>query len=110
MSDDADYMLVGENGVPTGFVDLDQITIDATVLMYQQAAVAGDDDAVDGVVHEFMAGRSADEIGYITAAALSLMTRHIVAPLLDVADQAAPQFNFRAKLVEAWDNAIEALK
>lgn len=110
MSNEPNYMLVGDDGTPAGFIDLDQIQIDATKLMYRQAAVAGDDDAVDRVVREFMAGRSADEIGYVTAAALSLMTRHVVAPMLEVMKAVLPQFAFRSKLAEARDHAEETLR
>jgi hypothetical protein len=109
MTDHTHAMIIGDDGTPTGIVDIARIQCDATVLMYRFAAAAGDNAAVDAVAIEFMHDRDADEIGYVTAAAMSLITRHVLAPVLDVLDEVAPTLGFRAKLAESRDNAIREL-
>ncbi|WP_280314443.1 hypothetical protein [Nocardia wallacei] len=102
-------MIVGDDGQPLGVVDVARLQCDATVLMYRLAAAAGDDAAVDRVAETWLSSVEPDYAGYVSATALSLMTRCVVAPLLEVVDRALPDVDFRAKLAESRDNAVETL-
>lgn len=103
-------MIVGDDGIPTGMVDFAQIQSEATILIYAYAAAAGDDATVDAVALELLNEHDADTVGYVNAAALSLMVRCVIAPMLETIDRLAPNLDFRAKLAEARDNAIETLR
>ena len=103
-------MIVNEDGTPRGMADIDRIQSDATLLMYDMAAAAGDDAAVDAVSIEWIEKLDPDSMGYVSATALALITRNIIAPLIDTLDSAAPQFDFRAKLIESRDHARETLR
>lgn len=99
------FMVIGDDGVPRGIVELADLQADATRLMYQMAAAAGDDAEVDRIGVEWSARLDPDAMGYAAAGALSLMTRNILAPLLEVLDEVLPDINFRAKLAESRDHA-----
>lgn len=103
-------MIVGDDGIPTGMVDFTQIQSEATILMYSYAAAAGSDAAVDAVALDLLNEHDTDTVGYLNAAALSLIVRCVVAPMLETIDKLAPNLDFRAKLAEARDNAIETLR
>ncbi|MFA7511123.1 MAG: hypothetical protein WCZ29_11640 [Mycolicibacterium vanbaalenii] len=80
-------IIVGDDGLPIGHVNFDQLTADATLLMYDMAVTAGDDDATDKVAMKWAGAHEPDYFGYLCASALSLMTRHILGPTLDVTDR-----------------------
>ncbi|OZF00550.1 hypothetical protein [Rhodococcoides fascians] len=103
-------MIVGDDGIPTGVVDFTQIQSEATILMYTYAAAAGNDDDIDAAALDLMRNNNVDSVGYINAAALSLMVRCVVAPMLETIETLAPALDFRAKLAESRDNAIETLR
>ncbi|MEH6794021.1 MAG: hypothetical protein V7694_07770 [Rhodococcus sp. (in: high G+C Gram-positive bacteria)] len=103
-------MIVGDDGIPTGMVDFAEIQSEATILMYAYAAAAGNDDAVDAVALDLMRRNNVDAVGYINAAALSLIVRCVIAPMLETIDKLAPNLDFRGKLAESRDNAIETLR
>nr|WP_141215419.1 hypothetical protein [Rhodococcus sp. 15-649-1-2] len=103
-------MIMGEDGTPTGVVDFAEIQSEATILMYAYAAAAGNDDDVDAVALDFMRRHDVDAVGYVNAAALSLIVRCVIAPMLETIDQLAPGLDFRGKLAESRDNAIETLR
>ncbi|MBY3989141.1 hypothetical protein HQO84_16730 [Rhodococcus fascians] len=103
-------MIVNDDGTPRGVADIDRIQSDATLLMYDMAAAAGDDDAVDAVAIEWTQKLDPDSMGYTSATALSLLARNILGPVLEVLDQLAPHLDFRGKLVESRDQAREALR
>ena len=69
--------------------------------------MAIDDDALDKVVERWHSTRDPDEFGYLCAAALSLLVRCVLAPILDVADTAG--IDLRTGLREAADNARNTL-
>ncbi|BBZ04890.1 hypothetical protein MCHIJ_43270 [Mycolicibacterium chitae] len=81
----SEAIIVGDDGLPIGHVNFDQLTSDATLLMYAMAATAGDDDATDEVAIKWSGTHDPDYFGYLAASALSLMTRCILAPTLDAA-------------------------
>ncbi|WP_280246345.1 hypothetical protein [Nocardia abscessus] len=102
-------MVVGDDGVPRGMVNLPELQGDATRLMYALCAVAGDDAAVDRVSVEWLESVDEDEMGYLSAAALSLTVRCVVAPLLEVIETAMPEIGIRRKLAESRDQAEQEL-
>ena len=103
------FMVVGDDGVPRGIVELADLQSDATRLMYEMAAAAGNDAELDRIGFEWSARLDPDAMGYVSAGALSLMTRNILAPLLDVLDEVMPKAGFRAKLAESRDHAERTL-
>ncbi|MBF6213822.1 hypothetical protein IU487_22660 [Nocardia puris] len=109
MSGPEQYMVIGDDGIPRGVVDHAQLTADATRLMYQLAAAAGDNTETDRIAAEWVDRLDPDAFGYTAAGALSLMTRCVLAPLLEVLDAALPHIGFRAKLAESRDHAETTL-
>ncbi|KZF00884.1 hypothetical protein A2J03_09885 [Rhodococcus sp. EPR-157] len=103
-------MVVNADGSPRGVADISRIQSDATILMYEMAAAAGDDDAVDAVAIEWTGKLDPDSMGYTSAAALSLLARNVLGPVLEVLDQLAPNLDFRGKLAESRDHARETLQ
>jgi hypothetical protein len=102
-------MVIGDKGEPSAVIDMTRLQSDATILMYRLAAVAGDDDAVDSEAETWLSSVSPDYAGYVSASALSLTVRCILAPLLEVLDRAVPGHDFRRALAEARDHAIRTL-
>lgn len=100
-------MIIGSDGVPTGVVEIDKLQADATRLMYALAVTAGDDDATDNVAERWVSDHGPEYFGYLAAAALSLMTRHVLAPVLDAASAAG--VDLRPGLVRAAGNAESEL-
>lgn len=80
-----ELMIVDSQGIPVSVVDVAKLQLEATRLMYQMAETAGDDDATDAVAAKWVKAHDPAYFGYLTSAALSLMTRHVLAPVLDVA-------------------------
>lgn len=110
MAETTHYLIVGEDdGLPRGMVDIDRLQSDATVLMYRLAAVAGDDAALERVSQDWLRTADLDSVGFTAVAALSLLARCVVAPLLEVLDRAAPGHDFRSALAEARDYAEATL-
>ncbi|PPJ24150.1 hypothetical protein C5E45_28300 [Nocardia nova] len=109
MTESDQMFVVGKDGAPRGMVDVDRLQSDATLLMYEMAAAAGNDAAVDRIGIEWAARLDPDAMGYTAAGALSLMTRNILAPLLEVLDRALPELKFREKLAECRDDAARTL-
>lgn len=103
-------MVSNDDGTPRGVVDFEKIQSDATLMMAEYAAAAGDDAAINALTIEWVESLDPDSMGYTTAAAIPLLARNIIAPMLDVLDRIAPSLKFRAKLVEARDHARETLQ
>lgn len=103
-------MIVGEDGMPKSVVDIGKMQSDATRLMYQMAAAAGDDAELDRIGTEWAMSHDPDYFGYIAAGALSLLVRNILEPTLQVIDEVLPHIGLRAKITESRDNAEETLK
>ncbi|RPA64900.1 hypothetical protein EF294_07400 [Gordonia oryzae] len=79
----SEFFVTGPDGVPESHIQLGALQADATRLMYQLAASAGDDDATDAVANTWVSQHDPQYFGYLAAAALSLMVRCILAPTLD---------------------------
>jgi len=106
--DAPDFIIVADDdGAPKSMVDVDRLQSDATRLMYQLAVTAGDDDATDRVAEKWVAAHDPEYFGYLAAAALSLMVRHILGPTLDVCATAG--IDLRAGLMDAAKHAEDTL-
>lgn len=80
----AEAFIVDATGAPIAHMNFDRISTDATLLMYELAATAGDDEATDRVSTEWVTRLGPATFGYVAAAALSLTVRNILGPTLDV--------------------------
>jgi hypothetical protein len=103
----AEAIIVDDNGMPTGHINFDRLQSDATMLMYQMAATAGDNTATDRVGAQWAAAHEPDYFGYLCSAALSLMTRCILAPTLDAAAELG--VDLRPGLRKSCDDALRDL-
>lgn len=81
----SEAIIVGDDGMPIAHIDFDQLQSDATVYMYEMASTAGDGEATDQIGAKWATANDPSYFGYLSAAALSLMVRSILAPTLDVA-------------------------
>ena len=103
----AEFFVADEQGMPIGHVNVDRLQSDATLLMYDMAASAGDDDATDRVSVEWLSRHDPEYFGYIATAALSLTVRCILGPVLEACDAAG--LHLRPGLLDARDNAHRTL-
>lgn len=103
----AEAIIIGDDGMPVAHVDFDKLQSDATMLMYEMAASAGDDDATDQVGAKWAMTNNPDYFGYLCSAALSLMVRNILAPTLDVAAELG--VDLRPGLKSACTDALRDL-
>jgi hypothetical protein len=103
----SEAFIVGDDGLPIGHIDIDRLQSDATMLMYEMAATAGDDPATAAVGSWWAASCEPTYFGYLCAAVLSLMTRHVLAPSLDVAAELG--VDLRPGLQHARDEALHDL-
>jgi hypothetical protein len=88
-------------------IDMDDVEANATLLMYAFAESAGDDARTDAVAAQWLDRIGPDNFGYTAAAALSMMTRHILAPVLDVAERRG--VDLRAGIRDAYANALATI-
>jgi hypothetical protein len=115
----SEAFIVGDDGLPIAHIDIDRLQSDATMLMYEMAATAGDDvdvrdgrnagddAATDAVGARWAASHEPTYFGYLCAAALSLTVRHVLAPTLDVAAEVG--VDLRPGLQRACDDALRDL-
>ncbi|ODU14005.1 MAG: hypothetical protein ABS80_21270 [Pseudonocardia sp. SCN 72-51] len=104
----AEAIIIGDDGLPVSYIDFDRLQADATMLMYEMAASAGDDKATDQVGAKWAGAHAPDYFGYLCSAALSLMTRNILAPTLDVAAELG--VDLRPSMRKCCDDALRDLK
>lgn len=104
-------LVVNEDGSPRGMVDIAEIQSKATILMYWFAAAAGDDDEIDRIACDWVDNLEPDELGYIATAALPLLVRCVLAPVLEVLSTLSPEVGtrMRSKLAESRDYARATL-
>ena len=101
-------IIVDANGMPIGHMNIDQMHADACRLVYELAVTAGDDDATDTVSERWLTTtRDLDYFGYLTAAALPMMVRDILGPILDACDVAG--IHLRPGLQAAAQDALRTL-
>ncbi|AXK85822.1 hypothetical protein [Nocardia farcinica] len=112
MTDNNDtVMITDEDGMPFGVLYIPAIQEAAATLVYKHAAVAEDSDALARLTLEWPCELDHDTAGYVAAAALTLLTQDVVAPMLAVIHELAPAVadQMRAKLVELRDAAVNTL-
>lgn len=103
-------VLTDDDGNAVGMINMPQLQSHATRLMYHMAASAGNDEETDRVGEEWaLKFDSPQYFGWVCACALSLMTRHILGPALEVIDAQMPGNGLRAKLIDARDYADQTL-
>ncbi|WP_328358602.1 hypothetical protein OG976_04790 [Mycobacterium sp. NBC_00419] len=107
MSGHRTVQVVGDGGQLMGEINLDDLESNATLLMYAFAQSAGDDNRTDAVAAQWLDLIGPDSFGYVAASALSMMTRHVLAPVLDVAERQG--IDLRAGLRDAYENALATL-
>lgn len=102
----AEAIIIGDDGLPIAHIDFDQLDIDATLLSYDMAHAAAQPDpdhATRQIAIDYAARHNPDYLGYISARALGLTARNILAPTLDVA--ASLGVDLRAGLARARTDA-----
>lgn len=100
-------IIVDDDGMPIAHVDFDRLQADATMLMYEMAASAGDDNETDRVGARWAGSHDPDYFGYLCSAALSLLVRNVLAPTLDVASEIG--VDLRTGLRRACEDALRDL-
>lgn len=108
------YFLIDENdGSPLGIVDADQIQSDAVVLAYAMATFSDDPEELDRIAAETLTRVGSEGYGFVAAAALRMMTQHILEPVLAVTDRlrdtGALHHDLRDGLFRAYENATATL-
>lgn len=108
------YLIVDENGVPSGSADLDQIQTAATILGFDLAAASDCPADVDRLLEAALAEHGPKGIGYVLGAALRHVVVNVLAPVLEVTDElhkvGALSHDLRDGLADAAFNAREALR
>jgi hypothetical protein len=85
--------------------NIDKLQSDATLLMYELAVTAGNDEATNRVARRWLTTTDLDYFAYLAAGALTSMVRNVLAPVLDVAERSS-EVDLRAGLREAYANAV----
>lgn len=62
-----DAIIIGDDGLPIAHINFDQLHTDATLLMYELAATAGNDQATDEVATRWATKLEPDYMGYVAA-------------------------------------------
>ncbi|QAY62902.1 hypothetical protein ET495_06190 [Xylanimonas allomyrinae] len=102
-------------GLPIAFVDVDTVQSQAIRLAYDMAEACHDPDALDTVAARHLTEAGTDAFGYVAAAALRMLARHVLDPVLDVTDalhdhgRGPLQHDLRAGLADAARNARQEL-
>ncbi len=100
-------MIVDDDGMPSAVMNADIIQNAATRLMYEMACNSGDEAALSAVSKKYLDEVGVDTFGYVTAAALKLMTAYILEPTLETCDLAG--IKLRDGLARAGADAIRDL-
>jgi|YelNatPaOPRAMG01_1025707.scaffolds.fasta_scaffold130844_4 hypothetical protein len=103
----AEAIIVRDDGQPIGRINFDDLEANATLLMYAFADSAGDDDKTDEVAAQWLDRIGPGHFGYVAAAALALMTRNVLAPVLEVVERQG--IDLRVGIREAYANALATL-
>lgn len=107
------FVITDDNGLPSAVANRDEIQAQATLLAYDLAQYADDPDAITNAMEAHLATAGTGGFGYVAAAALRILTEHVLNPVLDVTDELHRyghlQHDLRAGLGDAARNAREAL-
>lgn len=106
-------LIVGDDGLPSGVLDLSRFEGDATLLAFRLAVASDDASAVSDVLSDALESQGVETFGHLAAAALRVLTENVVAPLLEVTDALGDagylKADVRAGLEDALANAEAAL-
>ncbi|MDZ7917591.1 MAG: hypothetical protein U5O16_38195 [Rhodococcus sp. (in: high G+C Gram-positive bacteria)] len=80
-------VIVGDDGMPNGVLDLDVLHDAAHRLMFAMATNSGDPDALQRIADDFRRGLGSDTFRFVTAQALFNMTTLIVERLFTYCDK-----------------------
>lgn len=108
MSNEPESVIVtDEAGAPVGVVDVEQVRAAGQIVAYAVAAVAEDENAVDSVSTEWVQVFEPTELPFVLAAALSIMAKMVVGPLVTIAEDRAPELRVREQIRDAaaWAEA-----
>ncbi|WP_431710707.1 hypothetical protein [Glutamicibacter uratoxydans] len=94
-----DFLIMGDDGLPVGSLNLEQVQNDGANLAFKLAAHAGDETKTRATLREALETHGHDGIGYVLMNAIPLLTDDILGPSFDVM-QAATGADPRAKMAE----------
>lgn len=100
-------MIIGDDGIPTAIMDLDVVTQSAIQLTYDMASNSSDQEALAEISTRCLDEVGVDLFGYVTAAALKMMTSYVLEPTLEVCDGVG--VDLRQSLSDAAANARKTL-
>lgn len=94
-----DFLIVGDDGLPVGSLNIEQLQDDGANLAFKLAAHAGDEAQTRATLREAIQQHGHESIGYILMNAIPLLVDDILAPSFDVM-QTATGADPRAKMAE----------
>lgn len=107
------YLVSDEDGEPLGVFDIDQVQAQATRLAFDMAEACGDRAKLEAVTARHLTEAGTSGFGYVAAAALSILARQVLDPVLQVTDALHAGghlgHDMRAGLADAARNARESL-
>ena len=99
LQDVNDFIIVGDDGLPVGSLNLEQLQNDGADLAFKLAAHAGDEQKTKATLREAVVKHGHEGIGYILMNAIPLLVDDILAPSFDLM-QTATGADPRAKMAE----------
>lgn len=93
------YIIVDDNGMPTGTMDVDQIQNDGLHLAFALAAHCGDEPKTEQILAEHITRHTTQGLALVLVAAMKSMTNDILAGAFDVM-QETTGYDPRAKMAE----------
>lgn len=93
------YIIVDDNGMPTGTMDVDQIQNDGLHLAFALAAHCGDERKAEQILAEQIQRHTTHGLALVLVAAIKHMTNDILAGAFDFME-ATPGLDPRAKMAE----------
>lgn len=94
-----DFLIMGDDGLPVGSIDLEQLQNDGANLAFKLAAHAGDEAKTKATLREAVETHGHEGIGYVLMNAIPLLTDDILGPSFDIMATATGT-NPRAKMAE----------
>lgn len=94
-----DFLIIGDDGLPTGSINFDQVQNAGADLAFKLAAHAGDEEKTRETLREALKIHGHEGIGYILMNAIPLLVDDILSPSFDIM-QTATGANPRAKMAE----------
>lgn len=98
---------VDASGMPTGVIDLDEQARDSAKLAYLLAATSENREDLVAVFESWRRGVDDRYAPYVMTGALARMSVDIVAPLIALVEQYAPQEDIRTRIVARLGGLIE---